>query len=213
MKYKLALLCALGLVGATNASACYTVYGPANRVLYQGEEAPVDMSLPLREALAQRFAGAPHMVFDQGDCRSPGLVAAARANRTGDVRDIPQNAIRSERTGQVVALNAPRSGGGSSPLLTDRATAERLNVPHTVVAGDVVVVPPSAAERVTRPTLTVIPSLPETAIAAAGIPDTRTLGAGPVPARRTQTVITELRDPPVTIIERGQTAAIRSNQR
>ena len=165
----------------------------------------------LQEALAQRYAGRTHMVFDQGACRTPGIVEVARANRTSGGRDLPENAIRSERTGQVVALNAPR-GGGSSPLLTDRDTAERLNVPHTVVAGDVVVVPPSAADRVTRPTLTVIPALPETAIAAAGVPDTRTLGAGPAPARGQQTVITELRDPAVTIIERGQTVAIRTNR-
>ena len=49
--------------GALQAMACYTVYDHSNRVLYQGERPPVDMSLPIHEALAARYPGG-HMVFD-----------------------------------------------------------------------------------------------------------------------------------------------------
>jgi hypothetical protein len=43
--------------------ACYTVYDRSNRILYQGEQPPVDMSLPIHETLPARFPGG-HMVFD-----------------------------------------------------------------------------------------------------------------------------------------------------
>lgn len=60
---------------ALQAMACYTVYDPSNRVLYQGERPPVDMSLPIHEALAARYPGG-HMVFDATtDCTA---LAAAR---------------------------------------------------------------------------------------------------------------------------------------
>ena len=54
MKLKLAMFCAMALAG-THAMACYTVYDTNNRVIYQGTEAPVDMSLPLHQTLKKRF--------------------------------------------------------------------------------------------------------------------------------------------------------------
>ena len=65
MKAKLVVLFGLMLAGA-NAMACYTVYDNSNRVVYRGLDAPVDMSLPLHEALAGRFPAGSSMVFDQG---------------------------------------------------------------------------------------------------------------------------------------------------
>lgn len=169
MKFPLALLGALGLGAlAGPAAACFTVYGEADRVLYQASEPPVDMSQPLRPALAQRFGGPAHMVFEQGECRQPAPVAA--------------------------------SAGAGAPLLTDRDTAEQMNVPHQVVAGEIVLVPAHVASRLRTPALTVVPAVPETTLAAA--PNTRVMGAGAARPARTQTVITELRDPPLTIIER-----------
>lgn len=59
------------------AVACYTVYDRSNRVMYQGERPPVDMSLPIHETLPSRFPGG-HMVFD-GDTACQDVVAARQA--------------------------------------------------------------------------------------------------------------------------------------
>lgn len=49
------------------AVACYTVYDADNRVMYRGEQAPVDMSRPLHETVPRRFPGG-QMVFDASSC-------------------------------------------------------------------------------------------------------------------------------------------------
>ncbi len=59
------LFCSLLATASVQAMACYTVYDRSNRVVYQGESPPVDMSLPLHQALAPRFPGAS-MVFEAG---------------------------------------------------------------------------------------------------------------------------------------------------
>ena len=141
MKLKLGFLCGLLLAGA-NAMACYTVYDANNRVVYRGLETPVDMSLPLREALSGRFPAGSSMVFDQSATCSPvGIAQVARPSTSA----VPPNTIRMERTGRQLS-------------------------------------PSSAA------------------------PDTSVLGAGPA---KPQTVITEMRDPPVTIIQRGNDVSVR----
>lgn len=196
MKLKLALFCSLALAGA-NAMACYTVYDGNNRVIYQGAQAPVDMSRPIHETLGARYPGA-HMVFDQSNRCTP-VTLAQVARPTG--RDVPAGTIRMEGGRQATPTS-------SSPLLTDRETAERQNLPHTVVAGDVVLVPASAASRARIPSMTVIPSeatllaqrAPQAdAAVLAGAPNTATMGAGPAPG---QTVITELRDGS-TVVQRS----------
>lgn len=64
MRYlKRLLIGSLLAAGALQATACYTIYDHSNRVLYQGERPPVDMSLPIHQALAARYPGG-HMVFD-----------------------------------------------------------------------------------------------------------------------------------------------------
>ncbi|HEY8356078.1 MAG TPA: hypothetical protein VIL30_01350, partial [Ramlibacter sp.] len=131
MKLKLAMFCGLALAGA-NAMACYTVFDANSRVIYQGVDSPVDMSMPLHQTLGARFPGA-HMVFDQSAACTP--VALAQVARPV-TRDVPAGTIRMEGGGRA-------SPGGSSPLLTDRATAARQNLPHTVVAGNVVMEPAS----------------------------------------------------------------------
>jgi hypothetical protein len=55
--------CSLLVSASMQAMACYTVYDRSSRVVYQGEDPPVDMSLPLHVALAPRFPGSS-MVFD-----------------------------------------------------------------------------------------------------------------------------------------------------
>lgn len=98
-----------------NALACYTVYDSSNRVVYQGESAPVDMSLPLHQALQARFPGS-HMVFD---------TAMACMSLT------------------TVAPIAVASGG--TPLLTNTRMARAMNVPHTEFAGGIALVQPGLA--------------------------------------------------------------------
>lgn len=195
MKAKLGVLCGLLLAGA-NAMACYTVYDAAGRVTYRGMEAPVDMSLPLHQAVSERFPAGSSLVFDQGTtCTPVGLAQVARP--TGPM--VPVNTIRMERTGRQA------SPSSSAPLLTDRQTAQRQGLPHAVVAGDIVMVPASAAARVDLPTFTVVPA--DTALARAPAVDTRMLGAGP--ARSQGTVITEMRNPPMTIVERGGQVSVQ----
>lgn len=191
MKLKTTLLCGLLLTGA-NAMACFTVYDGNNRVIYRGVDSPVDMSLPLHQAVAQRFPAGSSVVFDQAASCTPVSIAEV-ARPSGPM--VPPNTLRMERSGRTVT--SPSSS--ASPLLTDRDTAQRNGLPHTVVAGDIVMVPAQAAARIDLPTYTVIPA--DTALARAPVaPDTATLGAGP---GRQQTVITEMRDPPMTIIQRG----------
>lgn len=293
--WNIALACGLGLLAAGQASACYTVYGAGDRVLYQGEDAPVDMRLPIGDGLAKRGWVGAQMVFDQGACPGPGLVAASptRAVASGrapsvpaavravadaghaaepDLRTLgagPRAASRSLSGGgaQSVAATAA-AGSGGAPLLTDRATAQRLGLPSTPVSGDIVMVPASVAARVDLPTFTVVESMPPQTVAAvlstgperrplgappAGMPlvasrasayeaapdtavlgagsaalaapaaqasraelaPTAVLGAGPrhvLPGRTSGTVITELRNPPVTVTQSGQTIAIERNR-
>jgi hypothetical protein len=208
MKTKYALLGGLLMLAGANAmAACYTVYDAANRVVYQGTEAPVDMSLPLHEALSQRFPRGAQLVFDQSStCTPVGLAQLPRPTGT----DVPPNTIRLER------VNSRPTSSGPSPLFTERKTAERANLPHTTVSGDIVRVPAEVADRVMNASVSVIPS---GLVAAAPVaPNTAALGAGPVTsaaaAARTTTgarpkvVITEMRDPPMTVIETNGTRII-----
>ena len=137
------------------AMACYTVYDQSNRVVYRSAQAPVDMSQLIHETLPQRFPGG-QLVFDTAS-RCAELTAAAR----------------------------PLPPERPSPVLTDRKTAQSMQLPYTVVAGDVVMLRPGAATL--RPTVTTVPTLAQ---------------ARPQPAKPA-TVITELRNPPMTIVQRG----------
>jgi hypothetical protein len=210
MKLKIALIGGLMLAGANAMAACYTVYDAGSRVVYQGPQAPVDMSIPLHEALAQRFSRSAQMVFDQNAvCRPVGIAQLPRPTSS----DVPLNTIRLERTRNAL----PPGSSAPGPLFTDRQTAERAGLPHTQVAGDIVAVPPEVAERAMHASVTVLPAT--TFAAGGGIPDTTALGAGPArPAAASATrqaaggkptvVITELRDPPITIIDRGGNSTV-----
>ncbi len=190
MKLKIGLLGGLLLLAGANAMACYTVYDGNSRVVYRGLEAPVDMSLPLHEALASRFRSGVSMVFEQTtQCTAVGIAQVPRP--TGTM--VPVNTIRMEGSGR----QASPSPSSAAPLFTDLRTAERERLPHTVVAGDIAMVPASVAGRMDLPNFTVIPA--EVAVARAATPNTTVLGAGAHPS----TVITEMHNPPVTVIEQG----------
>lgn len=128
------LFCSLGLA-AGNALACYTVYDASNKVVYQGQQPPVDMSRPIQQTLPRLYPGG-HLVFGSG-----------------------VNCPREQAQPLAAALAAPASSAGS-PLLTDQQTAAAMNLRHTVLANGAafvarrpeqlvaaVVVSPSAAPR------------------------------------------------------------------
>lgn len=151
------VLCAMSL----NALACYTVYDRSDRVVYQSNTPPVDMSRPIHQTLPARFPGG-HMIFDtSSECPVVSSVASGMGGRTLSSK---------------------------APLLTDRETAWAMGLPHTVLATGVALVQPRDA--VLAPGVTVVPS------AFAAAPATNVMGAGP---SRRGAVITELRDPPITI--------------
>ncbi len=95
-----------------------------------------------------------------------------------------------EQPARLVATPAPAK---PSPLLTDRRTAETLKVPHTIL--------PSGVALISQPSAIMTASL-------AAIPS-----ASPVPAvapailaqrsRARDTVITELHNPPLTVVQQG----------
>lgn len=86
----------------------------------------------------------------------------------------------------IAPLTPAVASRGGTPLLTDRWTARTMNVPYTVLQGAIVMVQPRHAR--VAPGVTIVP----------------TLAAGPDGG----TVITELRDPPMTIVQSGAGAVI-----
>ena len=170
-RWKLALCGSIAVVASFNAMACYTVYDRAGTVVYNGAEAPVDMTRPLHETLPARFPGG-HMIFDTAtECPNVSLVSTRN--------------LRSDR--------APLN----SPLLTDAVTAQKMHLPHTIIASGVAVVP--AQQVAMRPAITVIPSESTLALARManreheatvitelrdGSVDTRVMGGPPAPKKR-----------------------------
>jgi hypothetical protein len=125
--WKYLLLPSLLAAVSFNAAACYTVYDRANRILYQGEEAPVDMSRPIHETLPLRYPGG-QLVFDnETDCASVNLRSPTVAYSDRMV----------------------------SPLLTDASNARAMHAPYKLVENNIALVQPSDARM--APGLTFIP--------------------------------------------------------
>jgi hypothetical protein len=168
MKLKIALLCGLALAGA-NAMACYTVYDANSRILYQGVDTPVDMSMQLHEALAARgFPRGSRMVFDRDVC-----VRVPVAMNSASPRDLPPNTMR-------ITKDRPERKVAQGPLLTEPGHAASLGMPHAVIANNIAVVSPQASLRDTTPAVTVVP-----AEVVATVSSTNTMGAGPAYDTRT----------------------------
>jgi hypothetical protein len=89
----------------------------------------------------------------------------------------------------IAPLSLLTASPGVAPLLTEPRTARAMNVSYTVLAGGIALIRPGDAR--TRPGVTVIP-----AAALAGAPAARGM------------VITELRDPPMTIVQSGDRTEI-----
>lgn len=119
------------------AFACYTVYDSSNRVVWQGDESPVDMSKPLHETVPARFPGGS-MVFDQ-DAR---CASFSNSQRPGPTRT-------------------------QSVLLTDQRTARALNVPYTALPSNIAMVQAGAVRMepgvMTIPSVVMAGTTPSTA--------------------------------------------------
>lgn len=112
------VLLGLAALAAGPALACYTVYDAQNRVVYNAQEPPVDMSRPLHETLARAYPGG-HLVF-------------------GDSLACPP---RSYSRGFLQATSL-----GRLPLLTHERTAIAMRLPYTVVAEGIALVPDRPAD-------------------------------------------------------------------
>jgi hypothetical protein len=183
------------LFAGANAMACYTIYAPGNRVAYHGELPPVDMSVPLHMGLRQaHYPAGSSMVFEEGAACVPmsfaqlaraEMPAPAAANDTSVMGAGPANGkvVRS----RAAVVTHPQAS--SSPLMTTREAAEAMHLPYRVLEGNVVLVPAQAAARVNLPNMTVV-STPPSVVAEA-----RTM--------RGETVITELHNPPMRVVQNG----------
>lgn len=165
MKLKLALACAIGLA-SVNAMACYTVYDRDNRIVYNAQTPPVDMSLPLHRTVPVKFPGGT-MIFGSGT-------------------DCPREA--------PTRVSLPVSPSKPSPLLTDRRTAAEMKAPHTVL--------PSGVALIAQPTAVMTAGLSTYSTSS---PAPVLMGSAVVQQRkpRTETVITELHNPPLTVVQQG----------
>jgi hypothetical protein len=201
MKLRTSLLLASLLgVASMNAMACYTVYDSTNRVLYQGEASPVDLSRPLHQTLGRTHPGA-HMVFEQSaDCRP---VPFAQLARPAGPAAAPNTAVMGAGPAIVPTSTRPSAAPGTAPVLTDKRTAMAARVPFTVMSGDIVMVPAHAASRVVAPSVNVIPAAVTTQRVSSA--------AAPQVVRDSNNMITELRDPPVTIEQRGDRVIVSQN--
>ena len=99
MKLRRSLLLGSLLGVSWHASACYTVYDAANRIVYRGAEAPVDMSRPIGETLPQRFPGG-QLVFDNAStCPQPAV-----ADRSLPAEPVPR---KRKTTTVITELHSP----------------------------------------------------------------------------------------------------------
>jgi len=162
------VLCSLLGLATAPALACYTVYDRSDRVVYQSQTPPVDMSRPLHETLPARFPGG-HMVFNAG---GPCAVISSVATGSG-------------------GLNL----SSTSPLLTDERSAKALGLPHTVLSDRVVVVKPRDVSL--PPGISVVPSGAAPVAVPVPVP-------AAAPSQKTSSrgmTITELRDPPLRVVQ------------
>jgi hypothetical protein len=102
-------------------------------------------------------------------------------------------------------LVAERSSG--SPLLTDRETAEALNVPHTILPSGAVVVPQRPGQ---QPAPAQRPAAGKSSsVVPAAVPVAQ---AAPRPSARSGVVITEMHTPPLVAVQSGKSLTL-SNPR
>jgi hypothetical protein len=163
MTRHLAMLALLTL-SAGHAAACFTVYDKTNAIVYYAQTPPVDMTPPFNDKLQKAFPGS-HMVF-------------------GDTTGCPV---------KQAGYNPARPPAPTSPLFTDKRTAEEMKLSHSVL--------PNGAALVAKPPAGMRPGF--TVMNLGGqAPSDRAVSRPSAASSKQSPVITEMRDPPVTVIER-----------
>jgi len=160
-------------VASLQALACYTVYDGSNRVMYQGEQPPVDMSQPLHQTVASRFPGG-HMVWGSSTgCQD--VVAARPAPVPGGTP-----LLTDQHTARAMRVPYTTMAGGIA-LVQPRAAEMRPGltiVPASTFAGAPVPRRETVITEWREPGATTV----ETTERRAG-DSTRMMGAGPAPRR------------------------------
>ncbi|MDB5871575.1 MAG: hypothetical protein JWQ07_1017 [Ramlibacter sp.] len=171
------LLCSLLATASMQAmSACYTVYDRSNRVVYNGDQPPVDMSRPIHETVPMRFPGG-HMIFDT-NTECPAIVALTPAPVLGGTP-----LLTNERTAQAMNLPHTTLAGGIALVRSrDAVIAPGVTiVPATVT--ELAMAPRSGRDTVItewrNPEITTVETADRNGAGSA----TRMMGAGPAPLR------------------------------
>lgn len=155
------------------ALACYTVYDRTNRVMYQGERPPVDMSLPIHQTLPARFPGG-HLVFDAtAACQD--IVGARLAPVPGGT---PM--LTDQRTAQAMRVPYTTMAGGIA-LVQPGAAGMRPGltvVPSTTFAAAPATTRQTVITEWREPNATTVETMERRPADS-----TRMLGAGPAPRR------------------------------
>ncbi|MES2414525.1 MAG: hypothetical protein V4614_12030 [Pseudomonadota bacterium] len=89
------LLLCFSAFAAPQAIACYTVYNPANTVVYSSQNAPIDMSYQIHQKLPAAFPGG-HMVFG-ADTDCPQIDVRRAALQAGTVAVVAPRAAVTAR--------------------------------------------------------------------------------------------------------------------
>ena len=174
MKHLIRVLSGSLLAAASlQAMACYTVYDPASRVMYRGEQPPVDMSQPLHQTVDSRFPGG-HLVFDSATgCQD---VAAARPAPVPGGTPL----LTDQHTAQAMRVPYTTMAGGIA-LVQPRAAAMRPGL--TIVPAPTLAAAPNPGRE------SVITEWREPQAVTAeqarrrAVDSTRMMGAGPAPRR------------------------------
>ena len=164
MTKNLALVALLGLATG-NAAACFTVYDRSNAIVYYAQTPPVDMTPPFNDKLQKVFPGS-HLVF--------GSTTGCPVKQAG--------------------YNPAKPPGVTSPLFTDKRTAEEMKLNHTVL--------PNGAALVAKPPTSMRPGFTVMNLGGQPVAD-RDSSRPSVSLPKKNPVITEMRDPPVTVIGPG----------
>lgn len=158
---------------SVQALACYTVYDRSNRVMYQGERPPVDMSLPIHQTLPARFPGG-HMVFDG--------TAACQDIASTRLAPVPGGTplLTDRHTAQAMRVPYTTMAGGIA-LVQPREAAMRPGL--TVVPATSLAAAPGTSRQTVITEWRDAPVTTQETIERRTGDSTRMLGAGPAPRR------------------------------
>ncbi len=132
----LTLLATLAIPALAQAN-CYSVYDSQNRLSFQSNVAPIDLSLHISDAMRARFpSGFMVMIPDESSCREfhSGGTSQPRLNRLGLVNSTPDNQ-RLQASPLLRDTRATGYGGelgGTSPALNDIASREAARSGNTL---------------------------------------------------------------------------------